>query len=934
MRRIHIGDSTFQGILALLVTTLLVFTGVTFFNSASMPTDENLFMDSPSFIAFGRSIPAHPLEWRLFQQKGMFSSPLWNDDSVKVNDLLLSIGGTQVRTMETFRRVLAGLTADTATIAVFRAGEFRTIRWAVNISDLTHASLVEQAPSVLVTQVSHGGASDRAGMKPGDFIVRINGKGFRTANEADRVMRQGASGKANTYEVLRNGVPLTLNVVLAQFGISLSTLAFVLAGLVYIAVGSFLGFKRPGWFSARMLALWMATFGYFIAVVTIRREPEQSVFVMVRNILMIGCAFFGTTFIFHATLHFPWQRPMNAWKRRGLGVMYAIAVASPLLLLLPNEFFGYLFLGISIMIGMFVCPPYVSNATPQQRALGRPIKIAGVLSFAAAFGTTLILGLLGIGGLQGLIPIFLVFLPLAYLYTIGQYRLLDLDMQIRRNVQYSLLSWLWGGVVAFLLLWLFLALPALSIPLPHIVINGFSVEVRQELPTPEEQLIAQRAVSMLLGVGIGFILWRLRALGQKLLDRKYYRTRFDYGHAANTIAEVLATRLSMTDIAHGLVNALVDLLKIRGAAIVVFRDGKTCCCDAVSGVAEEQWRKFSCGLDVRFAQALSNGTDALPVDHLPQDLAAPLENMHFEYIIPILSKSKLSGAIIVGQKLSDTPHSTEDLSFLAGVAQQVSVSIENAFLYEGLAEQDRMRHELAIARHIQLNSLPSETPRVAGLDVSGSSTPALEVGGDFFDYLDGNGSDLMVIVGDVSGKGTSAALYMSKVQGILRSLHQFGLAPQDLFTRANRLLCADLQKNSFITASAALFLPLQKQVKLVRAGHLPVYIYRSSTGSVERIVPRGLGLGLSDAGVFASELEERTQSYGRGDVLVLVTDGVTEARNPSGEEYGEERLANVIVDASSKTAQEIRDRVNADLLVFGGGQDPHDDQTIVVIRIS
>jgi serine phosphatase RsbU (regulator of sigma subunit) len=99
------------------------------------------------------------------------------------------------------------------------------------------------------------------------------------------------------------------------------------------------------------------------------------------------------------------------------------------------------------------------------------------------------------------------------------------------------------------------------------------------------------------------------------------------------------------------------------------------------------------------------------------------------------------------------------------------MAMENAFLYEELAEKERMKHELAIARRIQLASLPQKTPVVKGLEIAGSSLPALEVGGDFFDYLNGSTDHLTVVVGDVSGKGTSAALYMSKVQGILRSLH-------------------------------------------------------------------------------------------------------------------------------------------------------------------
>jgi serine phosphatase RsbU (regulator of sigma subunit) len=934
MRPIHMSDRRFQASLILTVAVLLVMLGVTFYDFSSMPTDENIFMDLPSTLSVARPFPATTLGWRSFQQQGGFSAPLSTDDSVKANDLLLSIGSMQVRTREILTRTLAGLKTDTATIVVLRPSEFRTIRWVVKARDLAENVFVDSPRSVIVTDVTRGGASDRAGMKLGDFILRINGRGFSTASEADRVMRSGMSGESNTYEILRNGTPLTLNVVLARFGFSLMAISFFLAGIVFVALGTFLGLKRPGFFSVRMMALWMVSLGFFIAVLTIRREPEVTPFVIAREVLAVLGGYLGMVLLFHSELYFPWQRPFTKARRWILAAMYLLAIVSPVLLIFHTAYFAYILIAAIWMMGMFVCPPFTQGATPQQRSIGRPIRIVRFLSLGGTIAYVVITGTLGLGSWQGLGGVFLVFLPLTYLYTIGHYRLFDLDLAVRRNVQYSLFSGLWWGVVATFVVWAFMTIPATPLLLPNVVINGLSFEIRRELPTPQEQLIAQRAIAMLLGVGVWFVFARIRRVGQRLLDRKYHRTQFDYGHAAGTITDVLASRLSMSDIASGLVTSLVDLVKLRGSAIVVFRNGDSCCCDAVAGVPAAEWKRFVNGLDKGFIESLKHVTVALPVDHLPKDLNGPLVAMRFESIVPVVSKGTLVGAIIVGEKLSESPLSSEDLSFLADVAQQVAVSIENAFLYENVAEQDRMRHELAIARQIQLSSLPSTTPAVAGLDVSGSSTPAMEVGGDFFDYLDGNGTDLMVVVGDVSGKGTSAALYMSKVQGILRSLHQFGLSPQELFLRANRLLCADMQKNSFITASAALFLPEKKEVRLVRAGHLPVYAYRFATGNVERVIPRGLGLGLSDSGVFAEELEERAQHYDRGDVLVFVTDGVTEARNAAGDEYGEERLSKIIAEASAQPAEVIHEKVMADLLTFGGDEPPHDDQTIVVVRIS
>ena len=932
MPRIRISDKTFRVFLTLLAALFIAIAAVTFIQSASLPTDENLFTETPSLVEVAQPFHATPVEVKPYGGPFGSSSVALAGDSVKTHDLLLSIGWLPARTMEGYRRALADITTDTTTITVLRSEGLRSIRWKVHRSDLAGGRFAEKEPSIIVIEVTPGGASDRAGMRPGDYITRINGQQFKSSVEADGIMRQGTSGKATLYEILRGSTPMTLNVVLAQFGFAIPTLIFSLAGIGFILIGTFLGVKRPGFLAGRLIALWMVLLGFFIAALIVRRDSVQTPYVIAHNVLVAYAVLFGAATSFHAGLLFPWQRPITAWRKRGLIAMYVLAAVAPVLM--RGDVIGFVLLGLVIVIGLFVSPPFARHATTQQSALGRPIRLIGFSALGASALWIFAFAVFGHSELIGVVGVLLILYPLSYLYTIGHYRLFDLDLRVRRNVQYSVLSWLWGGAVTMVLIWVFFALPAQRLLLPNVVINGFSVEVRQEPASASEQLAAQRLVAMLLGVGVWTGFWHMRLLGQRLLDRKYYRTRFDYRRAAKEVAEVLSTKLSMTDLATALVHALMDLLKLRGAGLVVFRNGTTCCCDAATGVDAEAWRNFACALDARFTTALATHQEAAHIDQLPPDLAAALRAMRFDYIIPIRSKGHLSGAILVGEKLSDTPQSTEDLSFLSGVAQQVSVSIENAFLYEGLAEQERMRHELAIARQIQLGSLPSVTPQIAGLDIAGLSTPALEVGGDFFDYLDGTGKDVMVIVGDVSGKGTSAALYMSKVQGILRSLHQFSLAPHDLFLRANRLLCADLQKNSFITASAALFLPKARHLKLVRAGHLPLYRYCAADARVERIVPRGLGLGLSNASIFATELEEFTQPYIPGDVFVLVTDGVTEARNPSGDEYGEDRLSAAIAAAAQLPALAIRDRIMADLSAFGAGTDPHDDQTIVVVRVS
>jgi serine phosphatase RsbU (regulator of sigma subunit) len=381
-----------------------------------------------------------------------------------------------------------------------------------------------------------------------------------------------------------------------------------------------------------------------------------------------------------------------------------------------------------------------------------------------------------------------------------------------------------------------------------------------------------------------------------------------------------------------MVEKLSGLLQLKRVGVLFFRDECASCCQEAHGFDGTEWAEFCVTHDKVLTDALLTLDGESSVDALPEELRTEFRKNGFLYIASIRSKEKLVGALLVGEKRSEATFQQEDLEFLGAVAKQASVAIENAFLYERLAEQERFKHELAIARRIQLASLPQTTPVIDGLEIAGASHPALEVGGDYFDYLNGRADRITVIVGDVSGKGTSAALYMSKVQGILRSLNAFELSPKELFVRTNKLLCHDLEKSSFVTAITGAFEPRERKLVLARAGHLPLYHYVAQTRKVEIVTPKGLGLGLESTDLFASELEERIVFYQRDDVFVFASDGVTEAEDESGGQLGEEGLVSVIALHAGEDANNILNQIMKTVQEFGHGGEQHDDQTVVVVK--
>ena len=173
---------------------------------------------------------------------------------------------------------------------------------------------------------------------------------------------------------------------------------------------------------------------------------------------------------------------------------------------------------------------------------------------------------------------------------------------------------------------------------------------------------------------------------------------------------------------------------------------------------------------------------------------------------------------------------------------------------------------------------------------------------------------------------------MSKVQGIVRSLHAFRLTPKELLVRANQLLCRDMEKSSFVTTITGSFETAARRLVIARAGHLPMYRFDAEHNNVEKITPRGLGLGLEANDTFSSELEEHVVSYRPSDVFVFASDGVVEAEKKGGNQFGEEALMKSLWKYSANDAATILRKIMDELKEFSGEEEQHDDQTIVVVK--
>jgi sigma-B regulation protein RsbU (phosphoserine phosphatase) len=249
------------------------------------------------------------------------------------------------------------------------------------------------------------------------------------------------------------------------------------------------------------------------------------------------------------------------------------------------------------------------------------------------------------------------------------------------------------------------------------------------------------------------------------------------------------------------------------------------------------------------------------------------------------------------------------------------------------AEKERMEEELRIARQIQMSLLPQGSVSMSGLRMAALCLPAAEVGGDYYDLLPLSETRLGVVMADVSGKGTSAALYMAELKGLVLSLSRICDSPGTLLKQANRILAANLDSRSFITMTYAIVDTAARTMRFARAGHNPLIHLSAATGLTRVLTPQGLGLGIDAGDRFDDILEEAEVPLVPGDLFLFFTDGLSEAMNQSSELFGEQRLRDLLEAAPGLDSEPMKDRILAAVRAFADGTAQHDDMTMVVLRV-
>lgn len=544
---------------------------------------------------------------------------------------------------------------------------------------------------------------------------------------------------------------------------------------------------------------------------------------------------------------------------------------------------------------------YRQSGIEEKRQIGWPMWGLAV----ALGGTTLLMLLHMLISLAapGLLPTVIVdainkllylAVPLSFAAAILKYRLMEIDLVIRKTIVYSIIS---GAIVCIYLL----------------LVGGLGRLVVQTANVTSPTLI----VAATLATAGLFVPLRNRV--QSVVDLRFRRKSTDLPRALRAITTRMSESTELFSLLTVVAEQLVQLLQARNAAI--FR----------KSLREQDYQiSASIGLTPALAhglrlprstQLLADHTGPFPADEVTSGPEAQLlKSLSCAMIVPLFHRNEPIGFISVGQKLSRDAFEQEEIEFLAGVADGVANAIYNL-------RWRQQEQEFKEAQDIQEGLLPKEIPQIPGIEVAGNWRPARIVGGDYFDVLRFSDTRMAVCIADVSGKGISAALLMSNLQAVVRAFAAEHVRPRDLMSKVNRLMCANIMPGRFVTVFYALLDTSQGKITFCNAGHNPpVLVHEDHTW-------QHLSTGGSIVAAFAeAQYEEQEIALRPGDRLVMFTDGVTEAANADQTEFGEERVIETLLACHSLSVHEFQSRLLDQLAGWTGGEF-QDDATVLVLSV-
>ncbi|HEY1270659.1 MAG TPA: SpoIIE family protein phosphatase [Terriglobales bacterium] len=830
----------------------------------------------------------------------------------------------------------------------------------------------EKTHSQLIEDVVQGSPAESAGLRPGDRIIAIDGHTLAGDLASDDAYLRGQPGDRVELKILRTGEPnpLLLHGVFravaparASEGLARSS-AMQVMGLFpipFLLVGFAVLFlrleERSAWLLAFLFCAFVGAPGFPnpMAIPPVPRAFGLAFHALFQGMLCPLFYFFFAVFPVRSPLErrLPWLK----WAGLVLGILIVVpglSTGDPHLPRVVSRLMGehnaelirfafiYALLGLGVI--SLAQNALLPGVPPEARRKSRVIlwgTAAGVLPIVFERVAVDLAGYRPSFWLDTVLGLVLFLYPLSFAYVVVKHRVMELPVLLRRSARYVLVQ------RGFVVLTVAVAATAIAV-----FTQAFSRLAR-----------ADTNLGMVLSAVFGIVLvWTSSPLvkrGTERIDRAFFRSAYDARVILHGLGEKIRAVTGRQELAHLLEIQIAGALHPKSLAcyldagdgnLVVERPAGDKV-DTVSTPLPRTQFPFRFG-----ALFIPRAADSLPATlpllvelaqqgrpwDVPQgpDLTGSLGALAPECLVPILGRANnLIGMLVLGQRLSEEPYSGEDKRLLESVAAQAGIALENIGLAEKMAERlesdRRIAQEMDFARQVQARLFPQKLPVMRTLEYSGACLQARQVGGDYYDFLELRPGRLALVLADIAGKGVSGALLMANLQANLRS--QYAMAVDDLprlLSSVNRLFYENTDEASYATVFFADYDDSTRKLRYANCGHLPPLLRRAGGHSqaqdpeVEWLRSTSTVMGLFED--WNCEIAE--VQLAPGDTLVLYTDGITEATDANGKEFGELKLLETLGSHSHLAVEPLLQAVVSAVQKFSNGSEQQDDITAVIAR--
>jgi sigma-B regulation protein RsbU (phosphoserine phosphatase) len=567
------------------------------------------------------------------------------------------------------------------------------------------------------------------------------------------------------------------------------------------------------------------------------------------------------------------------------------------------------------LIGLLIHSLYrATSIAARQRA--KMIIFGVTFAFLPSVTVMLAVSLLKVTFPWNFLVFFVVFFPASIAYSIVKHNLFDADTIIRRTVGYAVVT--------------------------VVVVGAYlGVSITFNVFLGQYQLAQSRVFPILFTLGVLLVFNPLRDRIQAIVDRVFFRKEYNYGEVIDKIGGAITSLMDLGQILKSLTGAFTDDMFINTTSVMLLSpDGATYQVYLASGENQQDIEKLVINRDEPIVGIIEKEKKELTKYDVLEDpkfravsesCAANFDALHASLMVPLVFQEKVIGLLNLGEKKSGKFYNREDIDLLHTVSNQGAVAIENARLFQENLEKQRMEEELAIARDLQTSMLPAACPNIDGFEIAALSIPAMEVGGDFYDFVEMSDAKLGFVIGDVTGKSVSGALVMSASRSIFRMLSEEQLTVGEIMTRANLRTKKDIKSGMFVALIYAVLNSKDRSLSLCSAGQTQPVHLSAKTGKARLVETEGdtFPLGILEE----VDYQETRLELEPGDRVILYTDGIVEAMNARQEMFGFERLLEVVRGAKSLTADSLLKVIIDQVDDFAGDAAQHDDLTAIVVSV-